>query len=114
MTAVTYSTDQTTTGMAVVTYDAVITASNAGNAIEVPDQWGAFASVQLEGLSAGSCALQGSNDGTTYYTLKDTSGNSISASADGVYDFSTACRYVKILNTSLSTDNLTPTFVFRG
>lgn len=53
-------------------------------------------SVQFVGTFGGATiVLQGSNDGTNWWTLKSTSGDDISATAAGGFDFSTAALYVR-------------------
>lgn len=57
---------------------------------------GVVGSVQVIGTFAGATVVwQGSNDGTNWWNLKDTSGTAISFTAAGGADFSTAALYVR-------------------
>lgn len=51
--------------------------------------------VQLRGTFGGAVALQGSNDGVTYTTLKDTAANAVSATGAAMFEITTSCRYLK-------------------
>ena len=54
------------------------------------------ASVQVSGTIGGATiALQGSNDGVTYTTLKDTAGSPLSFAAAGYAEFSSAAAFIK-------------------
>lgn len=57
---------------------------------------GVVGSVQVIGtFGSATVVLQGSNDGSTWWSLKDTSGTAISLTAAGGADFSTAALYVR-------------------
>lgn len=54
------------------------------------------ASVQASGTFGGATVvLQGSNDGVTYATLKDTAGDDLSFTAAGYVEFTSAAVFVK-------------------
>lgn len=54
------------------------------------------ASVQFSGIwGSATAVLQGSNDGTTWFTLHDPAGNSISVTADALKAISELTRYVR-------------------
>ena len=56
----------------------------------------ANASVQISGTFGGATVvLQGSNDGTTYATLKDLQGNNLSFTAAGYAEFSSGAAFIK-------------------
>ena len=53
-------------------------------------------SVQIGGtFGAATVKLQASNDGTTYFDMKDVGGAAISATAAGMFEFQTACVYLR-------------------
>lgn len=53
-------------------------------------------SVQFSGtFGAATVKLQVSNDGTTYFDMKDISGTTISATAAGHFEFQTAAVYLR-------------------
>lgn len=73
-----------------------VTNADAPTKYEMGDQTGLAGSVQLTGTPDSSTTLlQGSNDGSTWVTLKDVNGASISFTAAGAAEFSTAMRYIK-------------------
>lgn len=56
----------------------------------------AFGAVQISGTFGGATVtLTGSNDGTTFSTLKDKTGTAISMTSAGAAEFSTAMVYIK-------------------
>jgi hypothetical protein len=63
--------------------------------------------VQFDGTFGGATVvLQGSVDGTTYVTLRDTAGNAISDTSADVFFFETAVNYIKPLVTGGTGDSL--------
>lgn len=69
---------------------------------------GIIAAVQFVGnFGTGTVRLRGSIDGVTYYDLEDTGGATIAATAVGLYEFATACRFVK----AVAGANVTEVFV---
>lgn len=80
----------------IATWDGETTAGNASIARYAPLVSLVCASVQVSGTIGGATiVLQGSNDGVTYATLKDTAGNDISFTAAGYAEFSSAAAFVK-------------------
>ena len=62
----------------------------------VPARSGLAGSVQISGTFGGATVvLQCSNDGTTYFTLTDTQGTDISATANSYFEFTTAAVYLR-------------------
>lgn len=58
------------------------------------------ASVQFTGTFGGATALlQVSNDGETWFPLKDTAGNLVSATAAAMFDISSAAAFVRARTT---------------
>lgn len=50
--------------------------------------------------------LKGSMDGTNFVDLRDIGGAVISFTADGAYDFTTSCLYIKPVSTGGVADNV--------
>lgn len=75
----------------------------------------AVGSVQATGTFGGSTVtLQGSCDGTNYFTLKDTAGTAISFTAAGGADFSTAVAFIRPASSGGTGDNVNVTVVIRN
>lgn len=75
----------------------------------------AVASLQLTGTWGGATVvLQVSNDGTTWFTAKDTQGNDVSATADAFFEISVSARYVRPAPSGGSSDSVTAVLVMRG
>lgn len=75
----------------------------------------AIASVQVTGTFGGATVvLQGSNDGTNYFTLKDTAGSDISLTAAGGADFSVGCLQIRPSASGGSSQDVDITVIFRG
>lgn len=72
-----------------------VTESDTCTAVDDPGS--ADVSVQFAGGSfgGGSCALQGSNDGTNYVTLKAIDGTDIDPTAAGFFTLRDNVRYIK-------------------
>jgi hypothetical protein len=86
------------------------------NAFGVAGQGGVRGSVQIGGTFGGATVtLEGSNDGTTYFTLKalDNSTN-ISATAAAYFEFSTAALYIRPAVAGGSANSINVTVVLRG
>jgi hypothetical protein len=83
--------------------------------IKVQNMQGLAGSVQVTGTFGGATiALQVSNDGTNYATLKDGTGTAITFTAAGTAEFSTAALFVKPTSTGGTADNVTVTVILRG
>ena len=62
----------------------------------VMDVPGSVAAVQIDGTFGGATAtLQGSVDGTTYFTLNNVAGDPVSATSAALFELSTAVLYVR-------------------
>lgn len=73
------------------------------------------ASVYLGGtFGGGTTALQGSEDGTNYVTLKDINGTAVSATSAARFEVSSATRYIKPVQTGGTGDNANITVTLRG
>jgi hypothetical protein len=83
--------------------------------VKLINQEGLAGSVQVTGtFGSATIALQISNDGTNYATLKDGVGTAITFSAAGASEFSTAALYLKPTSTGGTADNVTVTVILRG
>ena len=73
-------------------------------------------SVQISGTWGGAtCEFEGSNDGVTYFTLKDPAGNSLQFSANGLKQILEFCRFYRPrLSTAGSGAALTVTLMAGG
>lgn len=70
----------------------------AANAVGDAKEWihGRDRSVQIEGtFDSATVVLQGSNDGTNWYTLTDPQGNAISKTSAALEQISEATRYIR-------------------
>lgn len=82
----------------IATWTGETTAGNASIQRYAPLISLATASVQVSGTIGGATvALQGSNDGVTYTTLKDLSGANMSFTAAGYAEFSSGAAFIKPL-----------------
>lgn len=89
--------------------------ADTATAVKVQNMQGLAGSVQVTGTFGGATvALQVSNDGTNFVTLKDGIGNNITFSSAGIAEFSTAALYIKPTSSGGSGDNVTVTVVLRG
>lgn len=80
----------------VITWETLTSSNAAGSAYESGRTRAAIASVQFTGtFDSATAVLQGSNDGSTWVTLKDLSGTDISVTAAGAAEFSTAMLYIR-------------------
>ena len=99
-----------------VTWTGITTTTDTPSAFAIQDQAGLAMSVQFAGTFNGgtTAVLQGSNDGSTYTTLKDVLGNSVSATAAALFEVSSSVRYIKPSVSSGSADNVNVIVVLRG
>ena len=80
----------------IATWTGETTAANASIPRYAPLVSLAVSSVQVSGTFGGATVvLQGSNDGTTYTTLKDLQGNSLSFTSAGYAEFSSGAAFIK-------------------
>lgn len=89
-----------------LTWDAVATAdTEIGYALNGTDSYKGM--VQIDGtFGSATVVLQGSVDGTTYTTLKDTAGNNISTTSAAVFLFDTRANYLRPLVSGGTGDSL--------
>lgn len=81
----------------------------------ISSQAGVAGAIQIDGTFGGTTVtLQGSNDGTTYFGLKDIAGNLITATAAAYFEFTTAALYIKPALASGSANAVDVTVMLRG
>lgn len=103
-----------TNGVGVLTWTGVSTADTMTTK-HIPERVGVIGSVAFTGtFGSATVKLQGSNDGTTYFDLKDVTGNTISATANAYFEFSLSCLYLKPASSGGTADNVEVTVVMRG
>ncbi len=94
---------------------AFTTAGGADTAFAVEGQRALAGAVQFSGTFGGATVvLEGSNDGITYFTLRDLQGNSISATAAAYVEFTTSAAYIRPRASGGTGDSLTATATLRG
>ena len=103
-----------TSGVGVLTWTGVSTADTM-TAQSILGDVSTAGSVAFTGTWGGATVkLQGSNDGTNYFDLKDVTGNTISATANAYFEFSLSCLYLKPVSSGGAADNVEITIVMRG
>ena len=99
----------------IVTWSGMATGDTI-NSWEVKGTSAAVASLQISGTFNGgtTAVMQVSNDGSTWFTAKDTQGDDVSATANAYFEISVASRYVRFSVASGSSDSVTAVLVMRG
>jgi len=78
----------------VVTWTPLTSANATGDAVEMPGSH--IRSVQIDGtFDSATVVMQGSNDGTTWFTLTDPQGNAISKTAGALEQIQELTRYIR-------------------
>ena len=73
-----------------------ITPGDTGTPYLVRDQYGLAGAVQISGTFGGATiALEQSNDGVTYFPLKDSAGVAVSAGTATIFEVSTSAVYIR-------------------
>lgn len=89
--------------------------ADTSSPIKLQNMQGLAGAVQVTGTFGGATiALQVSNDGTNFVTLKDGTGSDITVTAAGMREFSTAALWLKPTSSGGTADNVTVTVVLRG
>lgn len=105
------------TNVQIVTWTGITTTTDTATGFQ-PGGKGAVhgACVGFSGTFAGgtTAVLQGSIDGTTYFTLTDLAGQAVSATAAKMQEFKSSAVYFKPLVTAGSADDVTVTVAFRN
>ena len=112
MATVDFTSDGTVSGKIVAEWSAL--AANDDGDVMIPQAARPLAgAVQFSGTFGGTVTLQKSNDGTTWYTMKDLDGNDIAVTAVGFYEFSTAAMYIRPI-AGAGVSGVTVKLVLRG
>ena len=74
-----------------------LAASENGDEIPLPAGGGVFVTVQAVGVAGGTFTIQGSIDGTNYFTMKDVQGNDITFTAAGYAEISSNIRRLRAI-----------------
>lgn len=81
----------------------------------VPGKAGAIGAVQIDGTFGGATVkLQASNDGTTFFDMKDVNNTAISATSAGYFEFRTGAIYLRPSLTSGSANAVNVKVSLRG
>jgi len=92
---------------------AALAAGDTGQPYATERQGPLAGAVQFSGTFGGAVQLEGSIDGVTYFVLKDVAGSNIAASAAGLFEFSTACVFIRP-NSTGAASAVTVTIALRG
>lgn len=94
---------------------AAVTSADPAIPYRPPYVMSAVATVQISGTFGGATVtFEGSNDGVTYFPLKDMSGVEISLTAAGLVDFSTGALFVKPVVTGGTAESINVILAVRG
>lgn len=85
------------------------------NAFALTEQWGLAGAVQISGTFGGATVkLQHSNDGTTWFDAKDVLGNTVTATANAIFEVSLSSAYFRPAIASGSGNDVDVRIVLRG
>jgi hypothetical protein len=85
------------------------------NALPIAAQAAIAGAVQFSGTFGGATiGLQVSNDGTTYFDMKDLGGTVITATAAALFEFTTAAMFIRPVIASGSGNSVNVTLMMRG
>lgn len=85
------------------------------NSYTVCARCGLAMSVQISGTFGGATVkLQQSNDGTTWFDIKDITGTTISATADAIFEASVSALYVRPTISGGAANNINVILMLRG
>ena len=108
------STDGPISTARIVTWSGAASADTL-TAYAIPEEYGAIGCVQVDGTFGGATvALEVSNDGATWFALKDLLDAAISVTADGFAEFSTAAVYIRPAISGGTSDSINVRLAFRG
>lgn len=103
-----------TTGMFKISWEGLAT-GDTGSPLTANSSFPAVASVQIGGtFNAGTTvSIQGSNDGSNWFVLKDLLGADIAETASALIEFSASCMSIRPIVESGSADSIDIFMVFR-
>lgn len=96
MATVEWSSSGSVSGKLVVTW-AALTANDSGEPVLPQGPRPLAGAVQFRGTFGGAVTLQKSNDGVTWFTVKDFDGVDIAPTAAAFYEFSTSAMQLRVL-----------------
>jgi len=98
-----------------VIWSALSTSGSPGDAFKLISQSALAGCVQFTGTFGGATVImQGSNDGTNWFTLKDLLGFNISATAANAFEFTTSAAYIRASSSGGTGDSVDVVVVLRG
>lgn len=98
-----------------VIWSGLTTAASPGAALKLTAQAALAGCVQFTGTFGGATVImQGSNDGTNWFTLKDLTGADVSATAAGAFEFTTSAAYIRASASGGTGDNINVVMTLRG
>lgn len=102
-------------GVPRITWTGVSTADTMVAFGPLPGKSAEFASVLLSGTwGSSTVTLAGSEDNSTFITLKDRTGTAVSGTANTRFELSTAASYLKPASSGGTADNVDVVVVLRG
>lgn len=103
-------------GVPTLRWDDVSTSTDTPLKFAITEQWGLAGVVQATGTFGGaSVALQMSNDGTNWATIKDLQGDAIALTgATSMSEFTCSAAYIRPSVTGGTSDNVDVIVVLRG
>lgn len=97
-----------------VTWADIVTGDTI-TALPIAAQAAVAGAVQFGGTFGGATVgLQTSNDGVTYFDMKDLGGTTVSATANAIFEFTTAAMYLRPVVTGGAANAIDVTLVMRG
>ena len=114
MATITPNTDGPISTAKVVNWTGIATGDTI-NSYAIPEELGVNGCVQITGTFGGaSVSMEVSNDGDTWFTLKDDNNAAITVTANGFADFSTAAIYIRPVISGGTSDSVNVRAAFRG
>jgi hypothetical protein len=98
-----------------VIWSGLTTAASPGAAFKIVSQAALAGCAQFTGTFGGATVImQGSNDGTNWFTLKDLTGTNVSATAAGAFEFTTSAVYIRASASGGTGDSIDVVVALRG
>jgi len=97
-----------------VSWDGIVTGDTI-NALPIAAQAAIAGAVQFSGTFGGATiGLQVSNDGTTYFDIRDLGGTVVSATAAGLFEFTTAAMFIRPVIAGGAANSINVKLMLRG
>ena len=114
MATITPNTDGPISTAKVVNWTGIATGDTI-NSYAIPEELGVSGCVQITGTFGGATvSMEVSNDGDTWFILKDANNAVITVTANGFADFSTAAIYIRPVISGGTADSVNVRAAFRG